>query len=308
MTGAERVFELLDSDVEITDVTDESVSGNGYQPAEMKGRIEFDHASFRYGSGSDSTNPLVLNDISLVIEPGETIALVGPAGAGKSSLINLILRFYDVTTGRVLIDGVDVRDWNIKSLRGNIGYAMQEPFLFSNTIFNNIAFGRPDTPEEEVRRVAADAAALSFIETMEFGMDTIVGERGLTLSGGERQRLSLARTLLMRPPLLLLDDATSAVDARTEKDIQEALDRITQERTTIIIAHRLSTLRRADRIVVIEDGRITAVGTHEELISINEHYRKTAEIQLRDEGPVGLHVVNLDPEDTSDPTCEEVKR
>ncbi len=277
MTGAERVFELLDAPIEI-----EATAGGwagGEDAGGVKGRIEFEEMSFRYVT-EDGDGPMVLENVSLVIEAGETIAIVGPAGSGKTTLLNLIGRLYGPVSGRVLVDGVDVRDWDLGALRRVVGYAMQEPFLFSNSITKNIAFGDQDAAREAIERAATEAAAAEFVEETEFGYETIVGERGLTLSGGERQRLSLARTLLMRPPILLLDDATSSVDARTEAAILEALAEIMAGRTTIIVAHRLSTLRQADRIVVLEAGRIASVGTHSELMASNDHYRQAAEIQL----------------------------
>lgn len=272
LTGAERVFELLDAPVGIA-------SGVGaVRPAGVQGRIRFENVSFAYQDG-----PCVLQDISLEIAAGERVAIVGPAGSGKTTLLSLLPRFYDPTAGRIFVDDVDIREWDLEALRRNIGVVFQEPFLFSNTIAANVAFGRPEAGEALVRQAVDDAAATEFVLGSHHGLDTIIGERGLTLSGGERQRLSLARALLTSPPILLLDDATSAVDPRTEVKIQTALDRIMQGSTTLIIAHRLSTLRQADRIVVIERGRVTAVGTHEQLLESNAHYRESARIQLERE-------------------------
>ena len=277
MTGAQRVFELLDTPIEIASPNE----GNGYAES-LQGRIEFQDVSFAYGSEGDALEP-VLENVSLRIEPGETVAIVGPAGAGKTTLLNLIGRFYDATSGHVLVDDVDVRACDLVSLRRQIGYAMQEPFLFSNSISKNIAFGEREASGEFIRHVAGEASAISFIDDKERQFGTIVGERGLNLSGGERQRLSLARSLLTRPPILLLDDATSSVDARTEVEIQGALEDVMRDRTTIIVAHRLSALRKADRIIVLERGQITAIGTHDELMKKNEHYRQAAMIQLEAE-------------------------
>ena len=270
MVGANRVFELLDAPVEI------AAPPQAYAPKEVRGRIEFDRVSFRYRPDA----PLVLEDVSFVVEPGETVAMVGPAGSGKSTIFNLLARFYDATSGHVLVDGVDVRQWDPAALRRAVSIVFQEPFLFSNTIANNVRFGVPDAPDETVQRAVQDAIAEEFVTASKEGYQTIIGERGLTLSGGERQRLSIARAILPEAPILLLDDAMASVDARTEVRIAANLDRIMHGRTTLVIAHRLSTLRRADRVLVIERGRLTAEGAHDHLMAVNEHYREAAMLQL----------------------------
>ncbi len=274
MTGAQRVFELLDAPIEIDSPDSDAISPNA-----VRGMIKFEDVCFRYPS-SGSNDALILNEINLTIQPGEMIAIVGPAGSGKTTLLHMIGRFYEPVSGRVFVDGHDVREWDLPTLRRSIGFAMQEPFLFSNTIEKNISFGNIEASFDRVQEAANITSALSFIEESSHGFDTVVGERGLTLSGGERQRINLARTILSQPAILLLDDAMSAVDARTEVSIQGALDEVMQHRTTIVIAHRLSTVRRANRIVVLEHGRIQAVGTHAELMESNAHYRKAAQIQL----------------------------
>ncbi|MBL1217049.1 MAG: ABC transporter ATP-binding protein [Planctomycetes bacterium] len=281
MTGAERVFEIIDADPTIA-----PPAATAYTPAPetVRGAITLENVSFKFPSAeSQDAGQWVLENVSLDIEPGETVAVVGPAGAGKTSLLNLMPRFYDPQVGRVLIDGVDARDWDLDALRRAFGIVFQEPYLFSNSVMANIAFGRDDSPPEVVEQALNDACADEFVNDLPKGLKTIVGERGLTLSGGERQRLSLARALLVEPPIMLLDDATSSVDARTEVRIQKALNRIMMGRTTLIVAHRLSTLRRADRIVVLERGRVAGVGTHDQLLESNEHYRRSAELQLERE-------------------------
>ncbi|MCC6907630.1 MAG: ABC transporter ATP-binding protein [Phycisphaerales bacterium] len=270
LVGAARVFELLDAPVEIAAPPD------AYAPKEIRGRIEFDRVSFRYRPDT----PLVLEDVSFVVEPGESVAMVGPAGGGKSTIFDLIGRFYDATSGRVLVDGVDVRQWDPVALRRAVSIVFQEPFLFSNTIANNVRFGVPDAPDEAVQRAVRDAIAEEFVTAAKDGYETIIGERGLTLSGGERQRLSIARAILPDAPILLLDDAMASVDARTEVRIAANLDRVMRGRTTLLIAHRLSTLRRADRVLVVERGRIVAQGTHETLMRESDHYREAALLQL----------------------------
>lgn len=270
LVGAARVFELLDAPIEIAAPPD------AYAPTEVRGRIEFDHVSFRYRADT----PLVVEDVSFIVEPGEAVAMVGPSGGGKSTILDLIGRFYDVTSGRVLVDEVDVRQWDPAVLRKAVSIVFQEPFLFSNTIANNVRFGVPDAPDDAVQQAVKDAIAEEFVGTSKNGYETIIGERGLTLSGGERQRLSIARAILPDAPILLLDDAMASVDARTEVRIAANLDRVMRGRTTLVIAHRLSTLRRADRVLVVEHGRITAQGTHENLMRDSEHYREAATLQL----------------------------
>ena len=253
-TSAQRIFEILDTEPRIYTKAD------AHTPDTIEGRIELRNVSFSY----DGVNK-VLKNINLTIEPGEMIGLVGPSGAGKTTMVNLICRFYDVIEGQILIDGVDIRDYDIGELRRKIGMVLQEPFLFHGPIGENIAYGMPEASSEEIITAARAANANNFIINFPDGYDTMVGERGQTLSGGERQRISISRAILHNPSLLILDEATSSVDTETEETIQKALDGLTASRTTIAIAHRLSTLRKADRLVVIDKGLMVEQGSHDEL-------------------------------------------
>ena len=288
LIGARRVFEILDAPVEVQ---------NAAQPvrrARLEGAVRFDGVSFIYhplpgattsrvGYGTDTPAPApVLHDISLEVKPGQCVAILGATGAGKSVLMSLIPRFYDPTSGSVLIDGIDARRLHLDDLRRNIGIVFQESFLFSNTIAANIAFGHPDATPAQIERAARIAAAHDFITALPKGYDTILGESGSTLSGGQRQRLAIARAVLLEPAILLLDDPTAAIDSETEHEIFEALDRAIVGRTTFIVAHRLSTLRRADFIIVMENGRIVQRGTHEELMKVPGPYLRVARLQLVD--------------------------
>jgi ATP-binding cassette subfamily B multidrug efflux pump len=241
--------------------------------------VAFERVSFRYFGGGEP----VLKDISFVAEPGQVVALLGATGSGKSTIINLIPRFYDVTEGRVMVGGYDVRDVTLDSLRQQIGIVLQETSLFSGTIRENIAFGRPDAPLEEVIAVAKAAEAHDFIASFPQGYDTPVGERGVTLSGGQKQRIAIARALLLDPRILILDDATSSVDYETEYRIQQALERLMEGRTSFVIAQRIATVLNADQILVLERGEIVARGTHEELMGESPIYVEIYCSQLQQE-------------------------
>ncbi|EOB8916865.1 SAV1866 family putative multidrug efflux ABC transporter [Staphylococcus aureus] len=265
----DRVFQLIDEDYDIK-------NGVGAQPIEIKqGRIDIDHVSFQY---NDNEAP-ILKDINLSIEKGETVAFVGMSGGGKSTLINLIPRFYDVTSGQILIDGHNIKDFLTGSLRNQIGLVQQDNILFSDTVKENILLGRPTATDEEVVEAAKMANAHDFIMNLPQGYDTEVGERGVKLSGGQKQRLSIARIFLNNPPILILDEATSALDLESESIIQEPLDVLSKDRTTLIVAHRLSTITHADKIVVIENGHIVETGTHRELIAKQGAYEHLYSIQ-----------------------------
>ncbi len=261
--SGERIFQVLDEPEEVADRPKPT------RPVPGSGNVRFNHVSFEYLPGRP-----VLEDLDLDIEPGTTLALIGHTGSGKTTLASLIPRFYDVTSGSVVVEGVDVRDWALVDLRGAIGVITQDPFLFSTTVRENIAFGRPDLTDEEIERVARLAQAREFIERLPQGYETVIGERGITLSGGQRQRIAIARALAVDPRILILDDATASVDATTEAHIRTGLREVMRGRTTLIIAHRLSTIALADEVVVLDSGRIVARGTHEELLETSPVYRE----------------------------------
>ncbi|MFT4704896.1 MAG: ATP-binding cassette subfamily B protein [Bradymonadia bacterium] len=259
MASTERVLNLLDTPVGITSGPQEL--------ATVKGRVEFDDVQFSYSNGVP-----VIQGLQLVMPAGQTTAIVGATGSGKSTVIKLLLRFYDVTAGGVRVDGVDVREFSLASLRQSVGLVSQDVFLFYGTVRENIAYGRPDATDEEVRAAARVAEADGFIDAMPGGYETMVGERGQKLSGGQRQRISIARAVLKDPPILVLDEATSAVDNETEAAIQRSLETLSVGRTAIVIAHRLSTIRHADQIVVLDGGRVLERGTHDELLAVGGAY------------------------------------
>lgn len=246
-------------------------------PQPVKGSVEFDKVSFRYPTRTDH---LALDRFDLKVAPGETVAIVGPSGAGKTTVFNLMLRFYDPESGAIRIDGVDARDLRLADLRRTMAIVPQEPVLFTASVMHNIRYGRPDASDEEVRAAADAASALGFIEVLPHGFDTHLGARGVRLSGGQRQRIAVARALLCDPAVLLLDEATSALDAESERAVQQALDRVMHKRTTLVIAHRLATVQKADRIVVMDQGQVVDVGRHAELVRRGGLYARLAELQF----------------------------
>jgi ATP-binding cassette subfamily B protein len=268
--AAERVFELLDMEPEVADEAD------AVPMPRIKGQVQFQNVTFGY----DKYNP-VLHDIDLDVQAGETIGFVGHSGAGKTTMTNLILRFYTVDEGRILIDGVDVNRIKLDDLRKQIGIVLQEPFLFDGSVAENIGYAKPGATREEIMQAAKVANAHDFICGFPDGYDTIVGERGQKLSGGERQRVSIARAVLRDPRILILDEATSLVDTETELKIQAAIARLVEGRTTFAIAHRLSTLRNADRLMVLEKGKRVELGTHDELMEQKGTYHKLVELQTK---------------------------
>ena len=266
--AGERILEILDKPIDIQD------KPNAIKLTSFQDRIEFRNVSFAYNERR------VLENIDLIIEKGKTVALVGPSGVGKSTIADLIPRFYDATEGEVLIDGKSVKDYSMESLRSQMSFVTQEIILFNDTIFNNIALGRPDATEEDVINAAKIANAHDFIMQTEDGYQTNIGDRGLRLSGGQRQRLSIARAVFKNPSILILDEATSALDTESEKSVQDALNKLMAGRTTLVIAHRLSTIREADEIIILQDGKIVEKGNHEELIEIEESvYRRLTLLQ-----------------------------
>ncbi|WP_353856318.1 ABC transporter ATP-binding protein [Bacillus sp. Bos-x628] len=270
IASMDRIFEFIDEPYEVTD------RPHAKEANHLKGEVEFKNVSFRY----ENTQEEILHNISLKVEQGQTIALVGMSGGGKSTLVSLIPRFYDVTKGSLEMDGIDIKEYKVRSLRNHVGMVLQDTFLFSDTIKENIAVGNPEASFDEIVSAAKAANAHQFIMSLPEGYDTKVGERGVKLSGGQKQRISIARVFLKNPPLLILDEATSALDLESEHYIQEAMQKLAKDRTTFIVAHRLSTITHADQIVVMEKGEIVEKGTHEELMNRGDsHYRHLFTIQ-----------------------------
>ena len=271
-SSGERIYDILDAESAVQEKPD------AIELRDVRGHVRFEHVSFSYDAISS-----VLHDINIEAKPGEVVALLGPTGSGKSTIVNLLPRFYDVTEGRITIDGIDIRDVTLASLRRNIGIVQQDPFLFNATIRENIAYGAVHASQEEIERVAKAARIHDFIVSLPEGYDTWVGERGVTLSGGQRQRIAIARTLLLDPRILILDDSTSSVDTETEYLIQQALAELMRGRTTFVIAQRLRTIKSADQILVLQRGRIVQRGRHEELIEQDGPYREIYDLELRDQ-------------------------
>jgi subfamily B ATP-binding cassette protein MsbA len=268
--SAERIFELLDTPPEIVEDL------NPVDLKVFKNSIEFDKVHFEYNDG----DTLVLDQVTFSIKKGEVVAMVGPSGSGKSTIADLIPRFYDVTTGSIKIDGHDLRKATLASIRGNMGIVTQEVILFNDTIKNNIAYAQPNVTDEAIIKAAEAANALDFIEKTPQGFNTLIGERGVNLSGGQKQRLAIARALLKNPPILILDEATSALDTESEKKVQNAIENLMKDRTALVIAHRLSTVQNADKIIVIDEGQVVEIGTHNELYENGGLYRRLYDIQF----------------------------
>ncbi len=287
IVSADRVFEVLDAPLAI------DTSPDAKPMVQSRGEVRFEGVEFRYKPDSDP----VLRDISFTAKPGQTVAILGATGAGKTSLLSLIPRFYDPSAGRVLIDGVDVRDLDVQDLRRHIGIVFQESFLFSTTVADNIAFGHPNASRDQIENAAKIAQAHEFIMELPDGYNTVLSESGANLSGGQRQRLAIARAVLLEPPILLLDDPTAAIDPETEGEILEAMDRAMQGRTTLVVAHRLSTLRRADQVLVLDRGTLAQTGTHTQLMSEQGHYQHAAKLQIADDESLRLLGI---PEHTED--------
>jgi len=272
IAAAERVFEILDVESEVVEKSD------AIELPPVKESIEFKDVRFRYDDDTE-----ILKDINLKISPGEVLAIVGSSGGGKSTLVNLIPRFFDVSSGSVMIDATDIRDVTLKSLRSQIGMVTQQTILFNDTVRNNIAYGSPSATYEQIKAAARAAHALNFIRRLPDGFDTVIGESGARLSGGERQRISIARAILKNAPILILDEATSSLDTESEREVQQAIENLVQSRTTFVIAHRLSTIRNAHRIIVINDGRIVEEGTHETLLPQGGIYKMLYDMQFQDD-------------------------
>jgi len=274
LASTERIYEVLERRPRIVTPPD------AYRPTDVRGHVIFEDVHFRYARESRE----VLHGISINAPPGSVVGLVGATGSGKSSIVQLLARFYDATQGTVRVDGIDVRQWDLPTLRANVGYVLQETFLFSDSIRENIAYGCPDATDEEVVAAAKAAQAHNFISRLPEGYDTLLGERGVNLSGGQKQRLAIARALLLNPRVLVLDDATSSVDMETEYEIQQALNVLMEGRTTFIIAQRLSSVRAADQICVLSDGRIVERGTHTDLLALGGIYRQIYDVQTQSSG------------------------
>jgi subfamily B ATP-binding cassette protein MsbA len=272
IAAAERVFDVLDVEIGVDEKKD------AVELPEVKNLIEFKDVRFQYDPKAE-----VLKGINLQVKTGEVLALVGSSGGGKSTLVNLIPRFFDVSSGSISIDGKDIRDVTLKSLRNQIGMVTQQTILFNDTVRNNIAYGSPGATYEQVKEAARAAHALSFIQHLPEGFDTVIGESGARLSGGERQRISIARAILKNAPILVLDEATSSLDTESEREVQQAIENLVQSRTTFVIAHRLSTIRNADRIIVIQEGKIVEEGTHDSLLPLGGVYKMLYDMQFRDD-------------------------